>query len=1664
MSMATSKSTKVLAAMLILAVSLIGMCAVMDSEEDDAATTVPIEINYNSHATITVNNTPYTGTTGQSTTVSFMSGAKINWSITASSGYRYVSTTIEYPGSQNTYTTSSGSFWATEDQYILTVSVEAIPMVPIEINYNTNATIKVNNVNYNGTTGQSTTISVQQGSTVTWSVTAKTGYNFTSMTIEYPGHEEVKTTSSGSFTATEDQYSLVSAVTIKTFKVTISAGSGGSVSKSSITNVPYGSTITVSNNQVTINGTTVTATASTGHTFSSWSNTSGTITAARTITANFSTNTYTVSFSAGTGGSVSQNAIYNVPYGSSISVSNNQVTINGTTVTATANAGYGFTSWTNASGTVTGNKTITANFTGLTYTVSFSAGTGGSVSQASITGVPYGASISVSNNKVTINGTTVTATASTGYTFSSWTNASGTVTSNKTITANFTINTYTVSFSAGTGGTVSKASIANVPYGSTITVSNNQVTINGTTVTATASTGYGFTSWSNTSGAITAARTITANFSQSMVPIEINYNSHATITVNNTTYTGTTGQSTTISVTYGSTVSWSVSPNTGYSFVSMTIEYPGDQYVITNTSGSFSATEDQYSMVTSVSGNTYTVSFSAGTGGTVSRASITNVPYGASISVNGSQVTINGTTVTATANTGYAFTSWTNATGTVTANRTITANFAQSMVPIEINYNSHATITVNNVDYTGTTGQSTTISVQEGTTISWSVAPDTGYNFVSMTIEYPGDQYVITNNSGSFTATEDQYSMVASVSATTYTVSFSAGTGGTVSRASITNVPYGSSISVSNNQVTINGTTVTATANTGYGFSDWTNATGTVIANRTITANFSESLVPIEINYDSHATITVNNVDYTGTTGQSTTISVQSGTTVSWSVVADTGYNYVSMNIEYPGYDYDVTSSSGSFAANEDQYSLTVTIEAIPTAPIEIVYNSNATITVNNVDYTGTTGQSTTISVQYGTTVSWSVTPDTGYNFVSMTIEYPGQEDIITNNSGSFSATEDQYIMTASIAVITYTVSFSAGTGGTVAPATVSLVPYGSAITVNDNQITINGTTVTATASTGYAFSSWTNATGTITDDRTITANFSESLVPIEINYNSHATITVNNVDYTGTTGQSTTISVVEGSTVSWSVAADSSYRFVSMTIEYPGDEDVYTSSSGSFAANEDQYTFTVSVEEISAIDIEINYNGNATITVNGYDYTGATGQYTTISVQYGTTVSWSVTPNEDYRFVSMTIEYPGDEDVYTSSSGSFSATEDQYSMLVSVSYIEPSEVWWFNGYANGSVEIVFDFTGLSDSYVHTLSIPLYVFNGAETSLEDDPHGLLQFDETEYRLFIETGYNTNTTVSVMTGDTVVKGPISFTVGNWQQYALEIDAQKGLIIFKGIHNILDRITQPFSFVNYTVTYSKVAADVSDVVSGMAIERIYHGDQDGDVHPHFQVSRTTTYLNTYGFVMTDPSINIIEQFPNYDDLRLNFYSFAYYGDSVTINNHTMQVQNADIVLYYIPKGTPIYDPGHSYIVSYYDKNVISTQGNPDAKELRTPLSNIYITWNGIQSQVEEERVCSLTFVDSKMTIDMGNFQPHDLTVSFTGVWYFTTALYEPYTATETSYEMDWWDLSSLDRNGFILVFDLIILIGYIVANRIYVPGFMDKCVVIGALVFSFVLLAV
>ena len=123
---------------------------------------------------------------------------------------------------------------------------------------------------------------------------------------------------------------------------------------------------------------------------------------------------------------------------------------------------------------------ITVNYVELeTYAVSFDVNTEGygTVNQSSITGVPSGASITTSNNTITINGTTVTATPTTStsqytYAFTGWSNNTGTVTADRTITANFskTTNTFTV------GGTINNGSLSStesIEYGNALNINLN---------------------------------------------------------------------------------------------------------------------------------------------------------------------------------------------------------------------------------------------------------------------------------------------------------------------------------------------------------------------------------------------------------------------------------------------------------------------------------------------------------------------------------------------------------------------------------------------------------------------------------------------------------------------------------------------------------------------------------------------------------------------------------------------------------------------------------------------------------------------------------------------------------------------------------------------------------------------------------------------------------------------------------------------------------------------------------------------------------------------------------------------------------------------------------------------------------------------------------------
>ena len=184
-------------------------------------------------------------------------------------------------------------------------------------------------------------------------------------------------------------------------------------------------------------------------------------------------------------------------------------------ISATANSGYSFNGWSGdlsgisnpTSITMTGSKNVIANFTPnqpTQYTLSININPSG------------GGSVSTNPNKSTYNQgdqVQLTATPSSGYSFSNWTgDASGntnplflTMNGNKTLTANFTQippnqYTLTVTINPSGSGTVSK-NPDNTAYNS-----GDQVTL-----TATATSGYAFANWTGDASGSTNQITLSVN-------------------------------------------------------------------------------------------------------------------------------------------------------------------------------------------------------------------------------------------------------------------------------------------------------------------------------------------------------------------------------------------------------------------------------------------------------------------------------------------------------------------------------------------------------------------------------------------------------------------------------------------------------------------------------------------------------------------------------------------------------------------------------------------------------------------------------------------------------------------------------------------------------------------------------------------------------------------------------------------------------------------------------------------------------------------------------------------------------------------------------------------------------------------------------------------------
>ena len=324
---------------------------------------------------------------------------------------------------------------------------------------------------------------------------------------------------------------------------------------------------------------TVSAIPATGYTFTNWTD-SGTATVAST-SPNYQytmsgNRTLVANFAAVIAGNFAVNLSSNPAAGG---ITNGAGSYNaGSTVaiTTTPNAGYSFVNWTENGIAVStsSNFQITALAANRTFVANFSSVASSQFAVVLSSNPALGGTTSGSGAFNSGTSVTVVATQNIGYTFTNWIDVStGTIAStsasytfvlsaNRTLVANFAVNTYTLNTTAVNGTVVNNPNQTTYNYGTTVQL------------TATGATGFTFTSWSGDATgssnpltvSMTANKNITANFTAGFTLNVTAVNGTVVKNPNQTAYSS------------GTTVQLTATPNAGFTFTS----WSGDATGTTN--------------------------------------------------------------------------------------------------------------------------------------------------------------------------------------------------------------------------------------------------------------------------------------------------------------------------------------------------------------------------------------------------------------------------------------------------------------------------------------------------------------------------------------------------------------------------------------------------------------------------------------------------------------------------------------------------------------------------------------------------------------------------------------------------------------------------------------------------------------------------------------------------------------------------------------------------------------------------------------------------------------------------------------------------------------------------------------------------------------------------
>ncbi len=270
------------------------------------------------------------------------------------------------------------------------------------------------------------------------------------------------------------------------------------------------------------------------------------------MTATFAINTYTVTASAGAGGTLdaSTPSPLTVNYGDTPSFIFNADTghhvtsVSGCAGSAYSNTANSVSTYTYTTAAIGADCTVSATFAINTYTVTAGAGAGGTLdaSTPSPLTVNYGDTPSFIFNADTghhvtsVSGCAGSAYSNTANSVSTYTYTTAAIGADCTVSATFAINTYTVTAGAGAGGTLdaSTPSPLTVNYGDTPSFIFNADTghhvtsVSGCAGSAYSNTANSVNTYTYTTAAIGADCTVSATFAINVYQVEFlrNANGH----------------------------------------------------------------------------------------------------------------------------------------------------------------------------------------------------------------------------------------------------------------------------------------------------------------------------------------------------------------------------------------------------------------------------------------------------------------------------------------------------------------------------------------------------------------------------------------------------------------------------------------------------------------------------------------------------------------------------------------------------------------------------------------------------------------------------------------------------------------------------------------------------------------------------------------------------------------------------------------------------------------------------------------------------------------------------------------------------------------------------------------------------------------------------------